>query len=251
MNAPATSAFRPDLYASRTVLVTGGTSGIGAAIADAFAACGARVTVTGATAGEAAAARERPGSRLAAAHALDVRDDAGIRALVAGLSRLDVLVNSAGAIRRDDEHDPDVFAETVAINLTGTMRCCAHARGKLAATKGSIINIASILSIFGGARAPGYSASKGGVMQLTRSLAIAYAAEGIRVNAIAPGWVRTPLTKDLQDDSARSAGIVWRTPMGRWAEPADIAGTALFLASPAAAFVTGVLLPVDGGYHAS
>src|SRR5690606_4188177 len=145
---------------------------------------------------------------------------------VGGLSRLDVLVNAAGVIRRDSEHDPDVFADTVAINLTGTMRCCAHARSKLAASRGSIVNIASILSIFGGARVPGYAASKGGVAQLTRSLAIAWAEEGVRVNAIAPGWVRTALTQPLQDDGRRSEAIVARTPIGRWAEPADIAGAA-------------------------
>jgi len=247
----ATEAFRDDLFAGRVVLVTGGTSGIGAAIADGFASLGAVVTATGATRPEADAARTLPGFRLRDAVALDVRDDAAIRRLVADLPRLDVLVNCAGVIRRDVEHDPEVFADTVAINLTGTMRCCTHARPKLAAAQGAIINIASILSIFGGARVPGYAASKGGVAQLTRSLAIAYADDGIRVNAIAPGWVRTALTQTLQDDADRSAAIVARTPLKRWAEPGDVTGAALFLASPAAAFVTGVLLPVDGGYHVS
>ena len=111
-----------------------------------------------------------------------------------------------------------------------------------------MVNIASMLSFFGGAHAPGYSASKGGVAQLTKSLANAWAPQGVRVNAVAPGYIATALTQALQDDASKSGPILARTPMGRWGTPADVAGPVLFLCSDAAAFVTGVILPVDGGY---
>ena len=233
----------------RGVLVTGGSSGIGAAVARAFAVEGCRVVATGVSEAEVATARQDAAFAAIDIRRLDVRDGAAVQALVDSIDALDVLVNCAGTIRRGGaEHDPEVFDEVLAINLGGTMRACAAARAKLAARRGCIVNTASMLSFFGGAITPGYSASKGGVAQLTKSLAIAYAAQGIRVNAVAPGWIATPLTKPLQDDAARSATVVARTPMGRWGTPEDIAGPVLFLASPAARFITGVILPVDGGY---
>jgi len=248
-----TRTFRPDLFDGRVVLVVGGTSGIGAAIAIAFTEAGAVVTVTGATRAEADAARADPSFAARDAVALDVRDERGVRALISDLPRLDILVNCAGVIGREAEHDGAVFDEVVAVNLNGTMRCCTAARERLKAARrrGAIVNLASMLSFFGGGHAPAYSASKGGVAQLTKSLAIAYAPDGIRVNALAPGWVRTALTRPLQDDPQRDAAIVSRTPLGRWAQPEDIAGAALFLCSPAARFITGVVLPVDGGYLAA
>jgi NAD(P)-dependent dehydrogenase (short-subunit alcohol dehydrogenase family) len=233
------------MAAARRVLVTGATSGIGAGIARAFAAQGGRVLATGATDAEVDAAAAIDGVEH---RRLDVRDGDAVVRLLDQLGELDVVINCAGIIRRGEEHDPLVFAQTLDINLTGTMRVCAAARPKLAARRGCIVNTASMLSFFGGGLVPGYSASKGGVAQLTKSLAIAYAADGIRVNAVAPGWIATPLTQALQDDPARSAPILARTPLGRWGTPDDVAGPVLFLASDAARFVTGVVLPVDGGY---
>ena len=243
-----TETFDSRLFHDQQVLVVGGTSGIGAGIAAGFLRQGARVAVAGATASEVEQACADPQLAGAQCLQLDVRDDAAVRACVDALPSLNVLVNCAGVIRRGEELDPAVFAQVLDINLNGTMRTCAAAREKLRASGGSIINTASMLSFFGGGLVPGYAASKGGVAQLTKSLAIAFAADGIRVNAVAPGWIATRLTDALQADPARTEPILARTPLKRWGRPEDIAGPVMFLASPAAAFVTGVILPVDGGY---
>jgi NAD(P)-dependent dehydrogenase (short-subunit alcohol dehydrogenase family) len=236
-------------FAGRHVLVTGGTSGIGAAVARAFLGEGAHVTATGISRAEVdSTMAEMEGLR---AEVLDVRDGAAVSRLVGGLPALHHVVNCAGAIRRGAEHEPDVFADVVDINLTGTMRVCAAARAKLAEGRGTIVNTASVLSFQGGGLVPGYAASKGGIAQLTKSLAIAYAADGIRVNAVAPGWIETPLTAALREDQARSSAILARTPLGRWGRPDDIAGGVLFLSSPLSGFVTGSVLAIDGGYLAT
>jgi NAD(P)-dependent dehydrogenase (short-subunit alcohol dehydrogenase family) len=230
------------------VLVTGGTSGIGAGIARGFIEAGANVTVAGVGDAEVAAAASDPILGKARAQQLDVRDGNAIKTLIGSLDGLDVVVNCAGVIRRGDELDPDVFASVVDINLNGTMRVCATARPLLAHSKGAIVNLASMLSFFGGGLVPGYAASKGGIAQLTKSLAIAYASDGIRVNAIAPGWIATPLTSALQGNQERSEAILGRTPLGRWGQPSDLLGGVLYLCSPAASFVTGAVLVIDGGY---
>ena len=232
----------------RRVIVVGGTSGIGLAIAQRFAVDGAHVIATGASAGEANAATGTYASSDLSFQPLDVRDSRSVKAFFERQPALDVLVNCAGIIRRNDEHDPEVFAQVIDINLTGSMRTCAAARALLAKTRGCIVNTASMLSFFGGGIVPGYSASKGGIGQLTKSLAIAYALDGIRVNAVAPGWIATALTDALQKDAARSEPILARTPLKRWGLPEDVAGPVAFLASDAARFITGVILPVDGGY---
>jgi NAD(P)-dependent dehydrogenase (short-subunit alcohol dehydrogenase family) len=232
----------------RRVIVVGGTSGIGRAIAARFAGDGAQVIATGASAAEISAARETATGANLSFEILDVREAAAVQAFMSRQDSLDVLVNCAGVIRRGEEHDPAVFAQVIDINLNGSMRTCSAARPLLAKTRGCIVNTASMLTFFGGGLVPGYSASKGGVGQLTKSLAIAYAADGIRVNAVAPGWIATPLTEALQNDPARSDPIVARTPLKRWGRPEDVADPVVFLASDAARFITGAILPVDGGY---
>lgn len=232
-------------FTGQQVLVTGGTSGIGLGVARAFQAAGAEVVAAGLP---GAVDPLPPGIRGAD---LDVSDDRMVAALIGALPRLDVVVNCAGMIRRGAEFDLPTFLQVLDVNLAGTMRVCTAARPLLARSRGSIINTASMLSYFGGGLVPAYAASKGGIAQLTKSLAIAWAKEGIRVNAVAPGWIATPLTKPLQDDPARSGPILDRTPLGRWGTPEDVASAVLFLASPLAGFITGTVLPVDGGYLAA
>lgn len=227
----------------KIVLISGGTSGIGLALAEGFATANYQVMAIGL--GELPA-----DNKCISFKQVDVRDMQQIKEIISQLPTIDLLINAAGILKRGAELEPDIFAQVIDVNLNGTMRCCNAAREKLALARGSIINIASMLSYFGGGLVPAYSASKGGVVQLTKSLAIAYAAEHIRVNAIAPGWIETPLTSGLRADPERNTEILKRTPMQRWGKTNELVGPALFLASDAASFITGSTLNVDGGYSA-
>jgi len=231
----------------KQALITGGARGIGLGIAEAMLTAGYAVTVTGLTDDEVAGV---PKHDHLNAVTLNVTSDAGVAHLLGKFKQLDALVNCAGIILRDgQEFTVEGFQKVIDVNLTGTMRMCLAAQPLLQQSGGAIVNTASVWSFFGGGLVPAYTASKGGVAQLTKALAVAWA-PGIRVNAIAPGWVETALTEGARADAARSRAIVDRTPQGRWGKPEDIGGAVVFLCSEAAGFITGTVLPVDGGYTA-
>ena len=232
-------------YTGKTVVITGATGAIGLGLCRGFANAGATVVAAGATAAEVEAAGSVEGVSFSA---LDVRSDADVVAFANKLDQVDVLLNGAGVNLRAAELTPEGFATTVDINLNGSMRLSYALKDRLAATKGAILNVCSMYSFFGAPHAPAYSASKGGVAQLTKSLAVAWARDGIRVNAIAPGWIESAMTAVPRANPARNAELMGRFPMGRWGTPDDLVGPALFLCSPLAGFVTGTVLPVDGGY---
>jgi NAD(P)-dependent dehydrogenase (short-subunit alcohol dehydrogenase family) len=233
----------------KNALVIGGTGGIGSAISQTLSSAGASVIATAFDAAEQAEAS----ARLAGidVRQLDVGDDGDVQRLATGTDAIDILVNCAGITSRGEaSFGEEEFLRVIDINLHGTMRVCRAFKSALAQRHGCAVNIASVMSFHGSGTAPGYAASKGGVAQLTKSLAIAWATEGIRVNAVAPGFIVTPMT-DAQIDPAYRARVNERTPMGRWGEPQHIADAVLFLCSDRASFITGVILPVDGGYLAT
>ena len=233
------------------VLVTGGTSGIGHAIARAFATADAHVTITGtkAVAGDY-------DTDLAPFEYRQCRmtEHSDIEAVAAGCDRLDVLVNNAGQNLPGgrSEYEPEVFEETVAVNLFGAFRMASATRALLAASElpggASVVNLGSMSSFFGIEMVPGYGAAKAGVVQLTKTLAVAWAKHGIRVNAVAPGVVETNMTKPMMPFEQLTAPLLARTPMGRFAAAEEIAPAVLFLASSAARYMTGHTIVVDGGF---
>ncbi|MCA9839692.1 MAG: SDR family oxidoreductase [Trueperaceae bacterium] len=229
----------------KQVLVTGGSGGIGSAIARAFADQGYEVVATGLTEQELSALPDYKGISY---ETLDVSNQEDVLKLINQFDSLDVVVNAAGIILREGkEFTLEGFLKVIDVNLSGTMRVCLAAK-PLLREGSSIINVASMLSFVSGPLVPAYTASKGGIAQLTKALAAAWAKDGIRVNAIAPGWIETELTSALRQDESRSKVITDRTPMGRWGKPDDLAGAVRFLASEEAGFITGVILPIDGGY---
>jgi 2-deoxy-D-gluconate 3-dehydrogenase len=242
----------------RVAIVTGGNGGIGLGIARGLAQAGAGVVVAARNVAKSAAAvkeLEALGARATAIE-VDVRDEASCRAMVAQaaerLGRIDILVNNAGTNIRKLPQDYALaeWREVLDTNLTSAFLCSQAAYPALAKTGGGkIISIGSMMSIFGGPLMSPYGASKGGIVQLTKSLAAAWAKDNIQVNAVLPGFINTELTVGArQQIPGLHERVLARTPAGRWGEPGDFAGVAVFLASPASDFVTGVSVAVDGGY---
>ena len=231
----------------RTIVVTGGTSGIGAGVAEILNRVGYHVIAATVSQDEI---DYFSGAREIETCLMDVTDGASVDALFGRLERLAGLVNCAGILARGQEYEIDVFQKVLDVNLTGTMRCCLAAQPFLAESGGAIVNTASMLSTFGGPMVPAYSASKGGVAQLTKALAGMWADDGIRVNAVAPGWIETEMTQGLRDAPEREAGILARTPLNRWGKTSEVGALVKWLLSDEASFVTGAVYPVDGGYSA-
>ncbi|WP_112134644.1 SDR family oxidoreductase [Glycomyces dulcitolivorans] len=240
----------------RLAVVTGAKRGIGFAMAEALAAAGADVVGVSATIepeGSAIEQRVTALGRTFRALPADLNDPEAVAALgetLAGLD-VDILVNNAGTIRRAPaaEHPDAYWDEVLQVNLTSQFALArAVGRTMLERGHGKIIFTASLLSFQGGINVPGYAAAKSGIAGLTRALANEWTARGVTVNAIAPGYIATDNTQALQDDPDRSKAILDRIPAGRWGRPGDLAGATVFLASAAADYVSGTVIPVDGGW---
>jgi 2-deoxy-D-gluconate 3-dehydrogenase len=237
----------------RVAIVTGGNGGIGLGMARGLAAAGAKVVVAGRNAAKSAAAAKEIGG---IAIEVDVKSEASLKALIAGTvkqcGRLDILVNNAGInIRKQpQEYTLAEYHEVMNTNLTSAFACSQLAYPEMKkAGAGKIINIGSMMSIFGASFTTPYATSKGGIVQMSRAMACAWAKDNIQVNCVLPGWIDTDLTRGARKDVAGlHERVLARTPAGRWGDPADFAGIAVFLASSASDFVTGTAIPVDGGY---
>jgi 2-deoxy-D-gluconate 3-dehydrogenase len=244
----------------RVALVTGGNGGIGLGMARGLAKAGASLVIAGRNAQKNAAAVAELTGLGAPCQAIevDVADEAACRAMPADaharFGRLDVLINNAGIARGGLPQNTSLadWNAVLQTNLTAVMLASQAAYPLMQAQGGGkIINIGSMYSIFGAPFVPAYAASKGGLIQLTKSMAAAWARDNIQVNAILPGWIITDMTQGAKNAEAFDARIVERTPAGRWGEGSDFEGPAVFLASPASDFVTGASLPVDGGFAIS
>ena len=240
-------AYTIDL-SEKVALITGGASGIGYSIALSYLEAGAEVIVTAKTDESVKNCVTNTEYGSLKIFKLDVTNDISIEKLFSEIDKLDILVNNAGIVKRGLEYRVETFAEVINTNLMGIMRMSHEALPKLALSHGNIINIASVWSFFGSPISPGYTASKTGVVGLTRSLANGWAEHKVRVNCIAPGWIETKLNKELRSDKEQYDKIKDRTPMKRWGNPKEIAGAAVYLASEKASFTTGTTIIVDGGY---
>lgn len=230
-------------------IVIGGAGDIGAAISNLFCDLGASVAATAVDDTAVARSQLRPRQALTV-QPLDVTSDAAVEAFARQHQRVDALINCAGILARDKEFEIATFMKVLDVNLTGTFRTCMAFRPALAQAKGTIVNIASMNATLALPRIPAYCASKGGVVMLTKALALAWAAEGIRVNAVAPGYIETSINEAGRQDQAHYVRIAERTAFKRWGQPDDVAGAVAFLCMPASSYATGTVVAVDGGFLA-